>query len=311
MTRDNDRLRHQILRENVKSRRAVGLQDSSSLSLLQLAALYKPELAHNLAAEGHDCDLHSSCALGYVDRIEELASDKAFSQCQEHMTPMGWAILKGQVDSVAALLSRGDNPNRPLQRIGFFEWEIEALGSVSWSPIHAASTHGYHETASKLVQLLVGAGANVEELSPLGYTPLVMACIYSWTDVISTLLKLGADVDARSEVESDLVWRLSAPANAERASRQTPLMIATGEGQKKSVELLLTHGCDTSIVDSSGMTALHIAANPWWKENLSVVKLLLDAGMDPQFTNASGETPAERAKRAGLKETFTLLSDSN
>ena len=311
MTRDNERLRQQILRENLKSRCAVGLHDSSCLTLLQLAALYRPELAHELVSEGHECDLHSSCALGCVDRIVELASEEALSQTQEHLTPMGWAILKGHADSVDALLRHGDNPNRPLQRIGFFEWEIQALGSVSWFPVHAASTHGYHETASKLVQLLVEAGANVEELSPLGYTPLAMACIYSWTDVISTLLRLGADIDARSEVESDLVWRLSAPANAERASGQTPLMIAAGEGQSKSVELLLTHGCATNLVDSSGMTALHVAANPWWKENLTVVKLLLDAGMDPQFKNAMGKTPAELAKRGGLKETFTLLSDPN
>lgn len=311
MTSDNETLRQQILRENVKSRRAVGLHDSSCLSLLQLAALYRPELAHELVAAGQECDLHSSCALGYVDRIEEISSQHAFSQTIEHLTPMGWAILKGQDESVDALLRRGDNPNRPLQRIGFFEWEIEALGSVFWFPIHAASTHGYHESASRIVQLLVEAGANIEEVSPLGYTPLAMACVYSWTDVISILLQLGADINARSEAETDLVWRLSVPAFAERSSGQTPLMIAAGEGQTKSVELLLRRGCDASLQDHSGMSAMHIAASPWWKENSKIVKLLLDSGMDSQVANANGETPAVLAKRRNLSETFKLLVDSN
>lgn len=311
MTKECERLRQQVLQEQAASRRAIGLSENSCLSVLQLAALYKPALAKELVAQGHECDLPSSCALGDIDRIKVLATEPALSQPQEHLTPMGWAILKGQCDSVDALLRCGDHPERPLQRIGFFEWEMQALGSVRWYPVHAASTHGYHESAPKIVQSLVKAGANIEKLSPLGCTPLGLACIYSWTHVIDTLLRLGANINARSERETNLVWRLSAPANAKRSVGQTPLMIAAGEGQAAAVNLLLKQGCDTSLRDGSGMSALHIAASPWWKEEPKIVEMLLAAGMDSNASNEKGETPLELAGRKGLKETYRLLAGSN
>ena len=288
----------------------MGLTTSGDLSLLQLASLYEPELALRLIEQGCECDLHSACALGLADRIETISSSPALGETQDYLTPMGWAILKGQHGSVTTLLSLGDNPERPLERIGFFEWEMQALGSIDWYPIHAACTHGYHSTASSTVRSLVEAGAHIERISPLGSTPLGLACTYSWIEVIRVLLDLGANIDSRSEREPDLVWQLSAPGTAARSSGQTPLMIAAGEGQLDAARFLLEQGCDRDIRDSNGSNALHIAAGPWWQEKPKIVELLLEYGMDPSVLNTNHETPLQIAKRNGYRTTAKLLSSS-
>ena len=201
----------------------------------------------------------------------------------EHLTPMGWAIIRGQKRSVDALLTGGDDPNRPLKRAGFFVWEIEALNHIEWSPVHMSSVHGYNEAAPAMIKSLVEAGANIEQPTPLGCSALGLASVYSWIDSDGHAArpggkhKLGESTRERLSLES-----LSAPSQASaRSYGLTPLMIAVGEGQEKAVDLLLKRGCDIRLRDSLGSTALHIAANPWWKENVKIVEFLLSAGMDP------------------------------
>ena len=126
---------------------------------------------------------------------------------------------------------------------------------------------------------------------------------------MKTLLDLGANIDAESQPESDLVWRLSAPSQASiRTHGLTPLMIAVGEGQEKAVGLLIERGCDLEHRDSSGSTALHIAASPWWNENPRIIELLLSAGMDPTVVNIDNDTPSSLARRRGYLRSAGLLT---
>lgn len=307
--RDWELLRTLILQKHAKSRQQIGLDGSSELSAFQLVALYEPDHADALLAAGLSCDLHSACALSRVDLIDKADGPNLFGDVAEYLTPMGWAITRGQERSVKALLTRGDNPNRTLKRAGFFVWEIQALNHIEWSPLHMASVHGYNEAAPAMVKALVEAGANIERPSPLGCSALGLASIYSWTDVMETLLDLGANIDAESQLESDLVWNLSAPSKATlRVHGLTPLMIAVGEGQEKAVELLIGRGCDLEHRDSSGSTALHIAANSWWDENTRVVELLLSSGMDPTLVNGDNDTPLDLAHRRDYQRTASILA---
>lgn len=302
-------LRTLILQKHTKSRQHVGLGLSSELSVFQLVALYEPDCANALLRTGLTCDLHSACALGRVDLINEADGPIRFGDVAEHLTPMGWAILRGQHRSVEALLALGDNPNQSLKRAGFFVWEIEALNHIEWSPLHLASVHGYNEVAPTVIKNLVEAGANIEQSSPLGCSALGLASIYSWIDVMETLIDLGANIDAVSQPESDLVWKLSAPSQSStRTHGLTPVMIAVGEGQEKAVELLIERGCNLGNRDSSGSTALHIAANPWWEENTRIVEVLLSAGMDATLVNKDNDTPLDMARRWEYQRTASILA---
>ena len=306
---DLDRVRSLVLLDAAEARAKVGLGADSELTILQLAALHDEELAHALLDRGIECDLHSACALGIGKRIAS-ATPLEFDTLAEWLTPMGFALLRGNHDAVQALLRAGDDPNRPLPRIGFFVWEVEAMtgGHGTWLPIHSASTHGYADDAHRIVQRLIKGGARVDSPSPLGAQPIHLAAIYGWLPVLSMLLDNGADANARTREMSDLVWRLSAPANARRAHRQTPLMIAAHEGTTAAARLLLERGATVGLRDSVGNTALHAAASAWWNENTEFVSLLLESGADPNARNARDRMPRDLAAAAGYAASAALLA---
>ena len=309
-TGDLNDLRTLLLARAAQSRAQIGLGPTSELTTLQLAALHDEEAARALLDRGVECDLHSACALGRTKRIK-AATQAELAALAEWLTPLGFALVRARMDAVRALLKAGDDPNRPMPRIGFFLWELEAAmagGHGLWLPIHSACVHGYAEHAHRIVAYLIGAGAKVDVPSPLGAQPIHLAAMYGWLPVLSMLLNKGADVDARTVPMADAIWQMSAPANARRADRQTPLMVAAQEGATAAGRLLLAGGATVELRDGAGETALHAAASPWWSENTEFVALLLEAGADPAARDNRDRTPRDLAEAAGHSATAALLA---
>ena len=307
---DSARCRALLLRGAAQSRAAIGLGDHSSLTALQLAALHDEDAAHALLARGVPCDLHSACALGLVSEIERRAEAPALAVLAEHLTPMGFALVRARLESVQALLLAGDDANRALPRIGFFVWEMKALAAAlgHWRPLHAACVHGYAAAAPRVVEALLAAGADVNAPSPLGEVPIHLAATYNWLAVLETLLANGAAVDSRTTAAAPDVWRMSSPAGSPLVFAQTPLALAAREGMAQACRLLLRHGADPNAQDSYRSSVLHIAARPWWRQNVAVVELLLEAGADRLARDQDGNTAQELAAAAGYDETALLLA---
>ena len=307
---DSARCRALLLRGAAQSREAIGLGDHSSLTALQLAALHDEDAAHAMLARGASCDLHSACALGLVSEIERRAEAPALAVLAEHLTPMGFALVRARLEAVQALLRAGDDANRALPRIGFFVWEMKALASAHghWRPLHAACVHGYAAAAPRIVEALLAAGADVNAPSPLGEVPIHLAATYGWLPVLETLLASGAAVDSRTTAAAPDVWRMSSPAGSSLVFAQTPLALAAREGMAQACRLLLRHGADPNAQDSYRSSVLHIAARPWWRQNVAVVELLLEAGADRLARDQEGNTAQELAAAAGYDETALLLA---
>ena len=294
-----------LLQQNRQSRAAVGLGATSPLSALQLAALYDAEAAQHLLGHGLPCDVHSAAALGRLDDLRR--NQTHFGDLAEHMTPMGFALLKGRLDSVKALLDAGDDPNRPLPRIGFFVWELKALGSGTWLPLHMASAHGYHAEASAIVASLIRSGAHLAARCPLGETALHLAATFGWRPVVECVLANGANIDEVTTPIAPDTHDLAAPKHAPVAHRQTPLMIAAREGGVDTVALLVEQGANIHACDSNGATALHIAARPWWRENVELLEILLRGGARTDIRDNRGRTPLDLARHAGFEQSASLL----
>ena len=293
-----------------ETRRAIGLGADSELSALQLASLYDDEAAGQLLAGGCECDLHSACALGDVAEIRRLASPSAFAVLAEHLTPMGFALVRSRLASVRALLELGDDPNRPLPRIGFFAWEMDALAAGhggGWLPLHGVCAHGYAGDAPAIATALINAGARLDAPCPLGTLPLHLTAIYAWLPVMHALLGSGADIEARTQPIPSTLWRMSSPEGAELASALTPLMEAAQEGRYDAAWVLLEQGAALDVRDSLGRTPLHVAAAPWWKESTDLVALLVDSGAECDVADHQGRTPLDLATAAGNERTAAML----
>jgi len=101
-------------------------------------------------------------------------------------TPLMIAALRGEVEAMKLLLSRGAQLNRS-----------------GWTPLHYAASAPEPDA----VALLLERGAAVDALAPNGYTALMMAAQYGTEDAAMLMLKRGADPrlrNSRGQTAADL-----------------------------------------------------------------------------------------------------------
>ena len=95
-------------------------------TLLQLAAFVRPEFAVHLVEAGARLDLHSACALGETDSIRAILdrTPDAINHRVDTFFPCQFAAR--QAGSLQALLKAGEDPNRRLRKLGWFDWQDRA-----------------------------------------------------------------------------------------------------------------------------------------------------------------------------------------
>jgi hypothetical protein len=101
-------------------------------------------------------------------------------------TPLMMAALRDADTFVARLLDKGAR----------IEGASDA-GRPGWTPLHYAAA----SPGSRSVQLLLARGAQVDARSPNGTTPLMMAAQYGTEDAVDALLKAGAGVKLRNDLD--------------------------------------------------------------------------------------------------------------
>jgi uncharacterized protein len=134
-------------------------------------------------------------------------------------TPLHDAVYADRLDKADALLRAGANVN--------------AVTSYGVTPLSLACTNGN----AAMIELLLKAGADANAALAGGETALMTAARTGNADAVAALLRAGAKVDAKDG------WR-----------GQTPLMWAAAEGHAAAVKVLLDHGADIHL-RSRGATA--------------------------------------------------------
>ena len=127
------------------------------------------------------------------------------------------------------------------------------------------------------VRALVTGGTSVNFQTETGETPAIYCCCFGECEILKFLLQNGANAELANKYGSPLSW-------------------AAVHGQTACIVVLLAHGVLLDAVNLLGETALWKAS---MRGHLAIVKLLVDAGADPNRADNDGKTPRAIATDRG------------
>ena len=147
-----------------------------------------------------------------------------------------------------------------------------------------ALCHASHSGHSKVVQTLLGGGADPNIQMADGATALIYASHDGHSEVVQLLLK--------------------GPPNIQTEDGSTALMFASQAGHFEVVQILLKGGADPNIQKEDGWTALMSASQAG---HFEVVQILLKGGTDPNIQTKDGSTALMFASQDGHSEVVQIL----
>ena len=192
---------------------------------------------------------------------------------QESQSALYKAAMDGHVEIIEMLLKAGGDPNIQTSQL--------------FTPLMAAAYYGFTE----VVRLLVThQGIEADLTDNLDQTSLYKAAGEGHIEVVELLLNAGANVNH----QTDEKW--------------TPLQTAVYNKRPEIVKLLLNQNdIDLNATNSEDRYALfHAITN----NDTEMVKLLLDAGAEPNLAPKTIAPPLPTAGQRGVLEILDLLIDA-
>jgi ankyrin repeat protein len=161
---------------------------------------------------------------------------------------------------------------------------VSAMGGSQVTPLHAAARAGHAD----ILSLLIRHGADVNGRGYIDKTPLCSAAQEARLEAGQFLLNHGANIDARDE------------------ANDTALIYAIIFDNIEFARMLLERGAMINARCDSDGTALHWAA---FEGRTEFVQLFLEHGADVNARDKDGNTPSEWASRSGRHEIVELLTE--
>ena len=253
---------------------------------------------------------------GDVQKIKALVSNGANinSQGLDGVTPLSWALVKGNLGGFNALLELGADPNLTddegdsaiilaagVKDPRFLNMAIEHGGNVnkagfgSITQLMIASAAGYAEN----INVLLEANANVNAQDALGNTALMYAVKANRVEVVRILIEAGANKLIRNEQELIALDFVDVTSSVEEGKNQLreilstkphdvflegadlELVSAAGNGDVERVRQLVAQGSDVNVTGKGGITPLLWALKT---RNFEGYLVLLEAGANPNHS---------------------------
>ena len=157
----------------------------------------------------------------------------------------------------------------------------------------------------QIVHSLINHSADVHAICK-GFTPLQIAALTAQEQLVDILLSNGAEASGVPVITAyyglisktvDLLLTHGASVSATDSRWNKTALTWTAEiGSSNTLQFLLSHGANVHHQDKQGSSALHYAGANARSES---IKLLLDAGADPNLLDFGGCTSLTRLARAG------------
>ncbi len=174
------------------------------------------------------------------------------------------------------------------------------------------------------VRKLISEGASVKTRDARGTTALLAATHGNHVEAARILIAAGADVNAKDNIEDSpflyagaegrneiLKMTLAAGADLKSTNRYggTALIPAADRGHVETVKVLLATAIDKDHVNKLGWTALleAVILGDGGRTHTEIVRLLVEAGANPNIADRDGVTPLAHAKRRGFAGMIGIL----
>lgn len=189
---------------------------------------------------------------------------------------------------------------------------------------NAALLRAAREGDADAVAVALRAGADIETRDEHDRTALLLASTYDHVAAALLLVALGADPDALDD-RHDTPWLVTGvtgsvamveallPANPDLTIRNrygglSPIPAAE-RGHVDYIRRVVQTGVDLDHVNDLGWTAMleAIILGDGGADHREIVRLLLEAGADPEIADRDGVTPLQHAERRGYDSIARLL----
>ena len=142
-----------------------------------------------------------------------------------------------------------------------------------------------------LVQELLARGGSVNTKDAIQDSAFLYAGAEGFNEVLRLTLAAGADVTSTNRYGG------------------TALIPASEHGHVETVQILIAAGVPVNHVNNLGWTAMQeaILLNNGGPRQQEVVRLLLEAGADPNIRDPEGRTALQNAERLGFAEIANLI----
>ncbi len=196
--------------------------------------------------------------------------------------------------------------------------------ALAQTPPNKTEIRGYKSLLSSVIRenleetrQLLASGANPNMTDDNGRTPLIVAAHRSLEAIARVLVAGGANVNAKDKQHYDIVTIAAVnddvaflkvalalgchASNITSPYNGTALIAAAHLGHHRSVAELIMAGAPLDHVNNLGMTALieAIVLGDGGAGHQATVRLLLDAGANPNLADRSGATPLTLARSRG------------
>ncbi|KAJ6028114.1 hypothetical protein N7540_003690 [Penicillium herquei] len=223
--------------------------------------------------------LAAAAAKGYLSVIRVLRQEDVEVNCQTGVhSALHMAASNGHIQVVEYLISEGA--------------DLNATGQFRRTPLHESVAH------PGIMYSLLGKGADVDAVDMEDRTPLHFA--------VASKNNMEA---GRLEKSIEALLKAHANVNAKDESNNTPLHIAAELSFERAASLLLSHSAQSTLMNKSKATALHIAVK---HSNLPLVQVLLESSKAScELSDSKGKIPLHIAVEQGDMPILRLILDAN